>query len=188
MVTKKETSNTIKRNKSNLAMLEKRNTLNSFFKRLIILVMLFHRVLGFPRSFFSNRQSIRTRTISSTSICRLNRFLFDTCEISNSGDLDEVPTIIIPKDDYRTVHAAKTLGLKNGDTIRAGVVSCKEHNGLKTDEATVEWIPEGKVKKAEVLKNGNPPGSLSVQLNKLTLQEAPSEMIHVSLILALPRP
>lgn len=102
--------------------------------------------------------------------------------------METTPKVILPKDDFRTVHAAKILGLKNGDTIRAGVVSCEEHNGLWTDEATVEWIPEGKVKKPEVLKNGNPPGSLSVQLNSLAPQDAPSDQILVSLILALPRP
>ena len=78
-------------------------------------------------------------------------------------------SVLLPKDDYRTIHAAKILGVGNGDTIRAGIVMDLNNPhqplaGLKTDAASVEWIPEGKVKKAEVLKNGDPPGSLLVKL------------------------
>jgi hypothetical protein len=126
------------------------------------------------------------RYFHSTSVCQLNRFLFDPSEVE-SGESSS-PRVVLPKDDYRTIHAANILGLENGDKIRAGVVSCEEHNGLWTDEATIQWIPEGKVKKAEVLKNGKPPGSLSIQLDNLSSPDAPSDQILVSLILALPRP
>jgi hypothetical protein len=143
-------------------------------------------VRGFTQSSYPATST--RRSFHSTSVRYLNRFLFDTKEAIYEDDMETTPKVILPKDDFRTVHAAKILGLKNGDTIRAGVVSCEEHNGLWTDEATVEWIPEGKVKKPEVLKNGNPPGSLSVQLNSLAPQDAPSDQILVSLILALPRP
>ncbi len=126
------------------------------------------------------------RSFHSTTSCYLNRFLFDPSEVS------EEQSVLLGKDDYRTIHAAKILGLKNGDTIRAGVVmdpnSDKQQLGLKTDEATVQWIPEGKVKKAEVLQNGNPPGSLLVRLSNLSSMAAQSDQILVSLILALPRP
>lgn len=126
------------------------------------------------------------RSFHPTSICHLNRFLFDPSEVSD----DE--SVLLGREDYRTVHAAKILGLKNGDTIRAGVVmdpnSGKENNGLKTDEATIEWIPEGRVKKAEVLKNGDPPGSLLVRLSNLSSVSSSPTQCSVSLILALPRP
>lgn len=128
-----------------------------------------------------------------TTACWLNRFLFDPAEVHTTEDDEKVTTL--PKDDYRTVHAAKILGLENGDSIRAGLVgdSSSDAVGLWTDEATIEWIPEAPVKKAEVLKNGNPPGSLSVRLNNLKsidedLGGPASDPIHVSLILALPRP
>ena len=150
---------------------------------------------------FSITPRTQVRKFQGTTICRLNRFLFSPEEASTLDDSTETtPTSVItlPKDDYRTVHAAKTLGLKNGDCIRAGVVGSSDGDGTAgqwTDEATVEWLPEGKVKKAEVLKNGNPPGSLSIRLNNLkSIHESDastspaSDPIHVSLILALPRP
>jgi RsmE family RNA methyltransferase len=114
----------------------------------------------------------------------LNRFLFDPAEI----DVSEVPTVTLTKDDYRTIHAAKILGLQNADTLRAGVVSCEYHDGLTTDHAIVEWIPEGKVKKAEPLANGDPPGSLRIRLERLQPPEEEQSLSPVSLILALPRP
>ncbi|CAJ1954363.1 unnamed protein product [Cylindrotheca closterium] len=134
------------------------------------------------------------RSFHSTTTRFLNRFLFDNLEtksddaFNTTNTSETVPRVILAKDDYRTVHAAKTLGLSNGDKIRAGVVSCGEHDGLWTDDATIEWIPEGKVKKPEVQKNGNPPGSLSIQLDNLLPPDAPSDQILVSLLLALPRP
>jgi RsmE family RNA methyltransferase len=157
------------------------------------------------------------RKYHGTTICRLNRFLFSPEEATtttttmederlsdapnnNTGTITTTTTsvIILPKDDYRTVHAAKILGLRNGDFIRAGLVGNSESSGgvgQWTDEATIEWLPESPVKKAEVLKNGNPPGSLSIRLNNLksiddddSRPSAASDPIHVSLILALPRP
>jgi RsmE family RNA methyltransferase len=130
----------------------------------------------------------RTRScFHSSTVCHLNRFLLDPNELDDTDTTDGIPTATLPKDDYRTIHAAKILKLQNGDTIRAGLVSCKEHNGLTTDEAVIEWIPEGKVKKAEPLGNGNPPGSIRIRLESL---RPPSETLtpSVSLILALPRP
>lgn len=128
------------------------------------------------------------RPFHGTTVCHLNRFLFDPSELSN-----ETRSVLLGKDDYRTIHAAKILGVCNGDTIRAGVVLDQKNPnqrlaGLKTDVASVEWIPEGKVKKTEILKNGDPPGSLLVRLEQLQPLDSPSEAIPVSLILALPRP
>lgn len=131
-------------------------------------------------------ETISRTGFHSTVICPLNRFLFDSSEVYQKGD--DV-SVTLPKDDYRTIHAAKILSLRNGDTVRCGVVSCAEHGGLVTDDAVVQWIPEGKVKKAEILANGKPPGSLQLDLKTLT---APSgdqmPTPPVSLILALPRP
>jgi RsmE family RNA methyltransferase len=128
----------------------------------------------------------------------LNRFLFDPEEVkydaSNSSSILIVPTARLPKDDYRTIHAAKVLNLQNGDSIRAGIVGSDECQGLWTDDAIIEWVPESPVKKPEPLKNGNPPGSLIVRLTNLTRIDegnptaALEQQIHVSLILALPRP
>jgi hypothetical protein len=168
-----------------------RNFLSIFSRRreAIFFLMFISRMNIGVRAFTqSSYPATSRRSFHSTSVRYLNRFLFDAKETIHEDDRATTPKVILSKDDFRTVHAAKVLGLKNGDTIRAGVVSCEEHNGLWTDEATVEWIPEGKVKKSEVLKNGNPPGSLSVQLNSLAPQDAPSDQILVSLILALPRP
>ena len=92
-------------------------------------------------------------------------------------------TVTLPKDDYRTVHAARILDLSDGDTVRAGIVSCKDHNGLLTDEAVVQWIPEGKKK-----PNKDPIGSLQFRLGSLESPSEPGRDTSVSLILALPRP
>jgi len=163
--------------------------------------------LSFGKSVLFRRASCnRDRLFHGTTSCRLNRFLFSpeevtTVEDDSSSDLPNkngtIRVITLPKDDYRTVHAAKILGLQNGDSIRAGLVGTSEGDniGQWTDEATIEWLPEPPVKKAEVLKNGNPPGSLSIRLNNLksidddsTRPSAASDQINVSLILALPRP
>ena len=143
------------------------------------------------------------RAYHGTTTCHLNRFLFSPEEVAAMGD-DTTTTvaakvITLSKDDYRTIHAAKILGLKNGDCIRAGIVGNSDGSGAGgqyTDEATIEWLPEPPVKKAEVLKNGNPPGSLSIRMDNLksindndtSIPSAASDPIHVSLILALPRP
>lgn len=107
----------------------------------------------------------------------------------------------------------KILNLHNGDSLRAGVVQDAEiqtpQNSLNldpksevwshdfaghiTDTATIEWIPEGKIKKAEPTKNGDPPGSLQITLHDLIHIQNNDEngniaLPHVSLILALPRP
>jgi RsmE family RNA methyltransferase len=129
--------------------------------------------------------SIRPSSYHSSVVCRLNRFLFDSSDILRNGDN---ALVTLSKDDYRTIHAAKILNLRNGDTLRCGVVSCADHGGLITDDATVEWIPEGKVKKPQVLGNGEPPGSLQVNLHNLVSPDIHLETPPVSLILALPRP
>lgn len=134
----------------------------------------------------------------------LNRFLFDPSEVdygnrtgtkeSASSYLNTNPTVLLPKDDYRTIHAAKILNVHNGDNIRAGVVGKLDNPGLVTDNATIKWIPEGKIKKAQPTKNGDPPGSLMISLESLSspcmTEKEPISMSHtsVSLILALPRP
>jgi RsmE family RNA methyltransferase len=144
---------------------------------------------------YRNRSLIARSRFHIGVVCYLNRFLFDSSEIVTNASQqhegkDAAPVVILPIDDYRTIHAARILSLENGDMIRSGVVSCSQHDGLMTDTATIQWIPEGNVKKAEPLRNGNPPGSLQVNLHGL---HAPySNDIHskpsVSLILALPRP
>ena len=189
------------------------------------LIMVLSRLHGAsPLSFVRNLQYCKKsvtyqRKYHPTTICRLNRFLFspeeltllEEDEISSDEPSDQATPprstsgVILPKDDYRTIHAAKILGLRNGDSIRAGLVGEGDPRGVGdgssgvvgqwTDEATIEWLPEPPVKKAEVLKNGNPPGSLSIRLNNLKsivdvdARASPaSDPINVSLILALPRP
>jgi len=141
-----------------------------------------------------------------TTALNLNRFLFDASEVDEESESLDIPTITLPKDDYRTVHAAKVLGLHNGDSLRAGIVQDaninnstsrpsiigeeSEYSGLITDDATIEWLPEGKIKKAQPTKNGDPPGSLQITLNALTpiADEISDIKPRISLILALPRP
>ena len=118
----------------------------------------------------------------SSVVCRLNRFLFDQSELDSGGQVSSELTVTLPKDDYRTVHAFKTLGLENGETARAGLVSCDEHDGLLTDKAVVEWIPEGKKNKYK------PPGLFQLRLVDLESPASYQQESSVSLILALPRP
>lgn len=164
---------------------------------LVVLMMQMPFVRSYPGAFLRRRVSLPTRRIQepsfhATTICYLNRFLFDPSEVSESPER----SVLLGKDDYRTIHAAKILNLANGDTIRAGVVMDPNNpdfqltGGLKNDAASIEWIPEGKVKKAEVLKNGDPPGSLLVKLGDQSESavEGDEQDIQVSLILALPRP
>ena len=124
------------------------------------------------------------RSVHSSTPRYLNRFLFDPAEVDVLDD--GMKQVTLPKDDYRTIHASKILGLHNGDTIRAGLVG-DSSSGLMTDSARICWIPEGKVKKAEPLANGNPPGSLHILLSELE-PPPPALVPSVSLILALPRP
>jgi 16S rRNA U1498 N3-methylase RsmE len=158
----------------------------------------------FATSFLQSQQ----RSLHSTTRCQLNRFLFDSSEVIST------PTVVLPKDDYRTVHAAKVLQLQNGDTVRAGIIHespsnysssvldvtainsiTGEHRGFLTDVATIQWIPEGKIKTASPTRNGQPPGSLRVELHELSTNVAGAKANRVgedrpavSLILALPRP
>ena len=129
------------------------------------------------------------RHFHSSVVCPLNRFLFDPSEVDvgGGGGIGVVPTVTLPKDDYRTIHASNVLGLHNGDTVRAGLVSDETNNGRITDQANIQWIPEGKVKKAEPLSNGHPPGSIQFTLHHLT-ELAPQDTAHLSLLLAVPRP
>ncbi|KAL7518111.1 hypothetical protein ACHAWX_002972 [Stephanocyclus meneghinianus] len=142
----------------------------------------------------------------------LNRILFDSSEI-DVGDAHAhnqwLATVTFPKNDYRTLHIAKILGLKNGQCVRAGSVrdtSSNHHNqelqGIITDEAIIQWLPEGNIKKAEPTKNGDPPGSLKIFIPhppKTVLWNQRNDHLHthhghdihvspVSLLLALPRP
>ncbi|KAL3923414.1 MAG: hypothetical protein SGILL_001669 [Bacillariaceae sp.] len=133
----------------------------------------------------------QTRSIHKSPTLALNRFLFDPDEVqwsdATNSSVHSAPSVILPKDDYRTVHAAATLKLQNKDLIRAGIVGCDQSDGRYTDQAAIEWIPELPVKKAEVLNNGKPPGPLLIHLHNLTNSQQ-SQDIPVSLILALPRP
>jgi len=149
------------------------------------------------------------RLFHKSTKLNINRFLFDSCEIDSStnndgmaaeieSDLlnkssDIIPTVTLPKEDYRTVHAAKILGLLNGDNLRAGIIQDHGNNGgLITDKATITWLPEGKIKKAQPTKNGDPPGSLRITLHSLISPQNDLQNTdmasRISLILALPRP
>jgi RsmE family RNA methyltransferase len=148
------------------------------------------------------------RKFHQTAALNLNRFLFDPSEVDSQPKsfTDPIITITLTKNDYRTVHAAKVLGLHNGDSLRAGIVQDaninnstsrpsivgeeSDYSGLITDDATIEWLPEGKIKKAQPTKNGDPPGSLKITLHGLTpiADEISNIKPRISLILALPRP
>eukprot|EP00569_Conticribra_weissflogii_P007114 CAMPEP_0171342950 /NCGR_PEP_ID=MMETSP0878-20121228/15820_1 /TAXON_ID=67004 /ORGANISM="Thalassiosira weissflogii, Strain CCMP1336" /LENGTH=340 /DNA_ID=CAMNT_0011845765 /DNA_START=242 /DNA_END=1264 /DNA_ORIENTATION=+ len=157
-------------------------------------------------------QSQTVRSYRSSGVLRLNRILFDPSEIDiaspECGD-EFIACVTLPKNDYRTIHVAKILGLRNGDTLRAGSVRCprleeaNELAGLVTDDATIMWLPEGKIKKAQPTANGEPPGSLRIFIPKspktlLWGDRKKSQMTEgdidlstvppVSLLLALPRP
>lgn len=139
---------------------------------------------SFTTTFVARNPMQASRSFHSSVVCRLNRFLFDSSEVDYSDDNSTV-TVILPKDDYRTVHAFHILGVESGDTVRAGIVSCDEHDGLVTDQAVVEWIQEGKRNKKQ------PPGSLHLRLEGLKSPQTSTERetdSRVSLILALPRP
>ncbi len=167
-------------------------------------------------SFFAlnihSMQSQTNRRYRSSGVLRLNRILFDQSEIDNTSpeDGDEfIASVTLSKNDYRTIHVAKILGLQNGDTLRAGSVrsprleEANELSGLVTDHAIITWLPEGKIKKAKPTANGEPPGSLRISIPKspktlLWGDRTKSQMTEgdidlltippVSLLLALPRP
>jgi RsmE family RNA methyltransferase len=145
------------------------------------------------KAYTSHKRQLRQRIqrhrlprIHSSTARYLNRLLFSPDELDTPLVGNTVPTVTLPKDDYRTVHASKILKLVSGASVRAGVVE-EDQQGLKTDSAVIEWLPEGNVKKAEPLNNGDPPGSLRIHLP--SLEPAPPSLdASVSLILALPRP
>lgn len=156
--------------------------------------------LGFIATLVS--KSCKARSMHRSSNLFLNRIMFDAPELS-VGSEGNLATVTLPKDDYRTRHMAKTLNLQNGARIRAGVVRDQFENendqtlgGLVTDEAVIEWIPEGKIKKAAPTRNREPPGSLKVVIPnppKTLLWEdrdgvETDDTPRVSLLLALPRP
>lgn len=153
------------------------------------------------------------RGYHATKSLFLNRFLFDPYELDGRSSQSAVPTATLPATDYRTIHAAKVLGLMNGDKIRAGIILDQqlfieprknyttifhEYNsnhthhpsaGLVTDCAVITWIPEGKIKTPSPTKSGEPPGSLRIQLDHLHPSQLDSSSTpQVSLLLALPRP
>jgi hypothetical protein len=117
------------------------------------------------RRFHSNSK-VRYGYPHKSQALYLNRILFDASEIDSENNADDgtpwMATVTLPKSDYRTIHVAKILGLKSGDVVRAGSVihdadaestSSSHHmQGLLTDEATVQWLPEGKTKKDEPTK------------------------------------
>lgn len=171
----------------------------NIFSRILLMIHMFrciHSVSTFQAGAFqgssANHLHLVHRCFHCTSQLNLNRFLFDVSEIMVEGDSEvsiggdrdcsaAVPTVILPTDDYRTVHAAKTLGLHSGDTLRAGVV-----DGGITDSATVQWMADGK---DAPTKSGKPPGPLKISLRNLSDAEAAfTEESKVSLMLALPRP
>lgn len=149
-------------------------------------------------------KSCKARSMHRSSNLFLNRIMFDATELSVVSDQSKgyLATVTLPKDDYRTRHIAKTLNLQNGDCVRAGCVRDRDPSefdslgGLMTDEAFVEWLPEGKIKKASPTRNREPPGSLKVLIPnppKTSLWEdrygaETDDTPRVSLLLALPRP
>lgn len=149
-------------------------------------------------------KSCKARSMHRSSNLFLNRIMFDATELSVVSGQSEgyLATVTLPKDDYRTRHIAKTLNLQNGDCVRAGCVRDRDPSefdslgGLMTDEAFVEWLPEGKIKKASPTRNREPPGSLKVLIPnppKTSLWEdrygaETDDTPRVSLLLALPRP
>lgn len=160
-----------------------------------------------PSFVGSGRFLPNSRTFHGHTPLRLNRILFETSEIDkasiDSHDKKALATVTLSKDDYRTIHVAKILRLKNGDSLRVGTVRSpasmneeKENKlaGLVTDDATITWLPEGKIKKAQPTKNGDPPGSLKISLwNNRNAADTVANNGHstlppVSLLLALPRP
>ena len=158
----------------------------------------------------SNRVVVQRRGFHNTVSLNLNRVLFDVSEIDEQDDIsngESLATVTFSKDDYRTIHIAKVLGLHNGDTIRTGSVRSPTEDdhlaGLITDDATIQWLPEGKIKKAQPTKNGEPPGSLQITIphppltslwNERNTTTSTSDDIDesdvpkVSLLLALPQP
>ena len=146
---------------------------------------------------FANHRHTRVhrRHYHKSSHLQLNRILFDTSEIDKGGPSsgkESLATVTLPKDDYRTKHVAKILGLQSGDTLRAGSVRSpndidNELSGLVTDYATIQWLPEGKIKKAQPTKNGEPPGSLQISI-PFNATQTTQDIPPVSLLLALPRP
>lgn len=75
----------------------------------ILIIMLFTTKLrssvGWTASWHS---PTRSSGFHYNVVCRLNRFHIDPSEVV---DIEEKPTITLPKDDYRTIHAAKILNL-----------------------------------------------------------------------------
>ena len=73
-----------------------------------------------------------------------------------------------------------------------------ELGGIITNKTVIEWLPEGKIEKAEPTKNGELPCSLrlciphppktSILQNQQTIDNTPTNIPPVSLLLALPRP
>lgn len=199
----------------------KRTNQNCHFKRIhhrplaqTVAVLLLSLMLFPAKAFpFGYRTNVFLKPSHDVTRRYLNRFLFDPSEVQTIEN-DFIPKtaggaihhhkVILPKDDYRTIHAAKILRLENGDTIRAGIVSCDDHDGLWTDNAIVEWIsPTSNVEHDDNGKSlpqqqqqQQQHGSLSIQLWNLTSpnnnghdnDDAPMDDIHVSLILAVPRP
>lgn len=160
-----------------------RNSFYNFHGRIILGIML--TLLSLMRCPLG--ESFRTRcrqnmhsSYHSGAMCRLNRLLFDSSEVTTDGEYGEL-RVTLPKDDYRTVHARMILGLQDGDTVRAGVVSCDDHDGLVTDEAVVQWIRGGHA-------NEETSGSLQLRLTGLVPPVSYERDSSVSLILALPRP
>ena len=83
---------------------------------------------------FRNSAIFLRQSFHSTTPLGLNRFLFGPDEIQPvNATQSSIPTVLLPKDDYRTIHAASTLKLENGDAIRAGIVGCEQSAGQFTD-------------------------------------------------------
>lgn len=160
-----------------------RNSIYNFHGTIILgsmLTLLSLMRCPLAESFGTRCQQNMHSCYHSGVICRLNRFLFDPSEVTTDGQDAEL-TVTLPKDDYRTVHARMILDLHDGDTVRAGVVSCDDHDGLVTDEAVVQWIRGGNAVEETS-------GSLQLRLSGLEPPVSYKRDSSVSLILALPRP
>jgi 16S rRNA U1498 N3-methylase RsmE len=126
-------------------------------------------------------------TFRSSTARGLNRLLFRPTEL-DPAPASGSPSVTLPKDDYRTVHAARILVAETGSTLRAGIVG-EDRDGRMTDRAVVEWLSGGSSEGRGTRASGDdPPGALRIHLE--SLQEAPEPLASppVSLLLALPRP
>jgi 16S rRNA U1498 N3-methylase RsmE len=86
--------------------------------------------------------------------------------------------------DDRAKNAPVDDGGRKGDDGRGGRRDAYPRatflEGLLTDQAIVSWLPEGRVKKAEPTKNGDPPGSLRIVIPHPPMTTLWDDRAHVA--------